>query len=540
VGVTALNESGNPSDSKTQPVIGMWSATDPQGTVPGAYTSSPFNTLTFGLTRLDAQVSATANFLIGISDLRGDGRPDYHYQAHVLYADSVSPPRVSVSGGTVTVQGMGFAPGLTAAIGGSSALPLAVTANQMILAAPAHADGVFSVSVTDPATGAASIMTNVLNYGALASDNIILVGGGLNPPTPVGTQATNPVSVRVLAADGVTPVSGATIGWSASNGVQLSVCGGASSCSVVTDEGGNAATWLTPAAVGTATISATLAPGVYNPPKFVSATLSATESASDIGVLTPYLWIAQGATVNIPLTGRVLSNGVPQTNGQVNFTTVHGTATLSAASAQTDSNGYATVTLSVSKLAALVQVSACVAPANTPCQPFYVNPVPLANQRLLPVSGAGQVSMGEAFQPIVVRVTDSSSPPNSVMAATVGFLTTVLRPHGDSNPANPAMPVILSVSQTAVATDIDGLASIVPSSGGFGAPLEVDVGATAGSSAALDYPLQALAAPSGNDSMGNNPERTLPPVGRSSPAGPRTRECGDNLMPWWSHGIAAP
>ena len=75
----------------------------------------------FGLTRLDVQVASSTNFLIGISDVRGDGRPDYLYHAHVLYADSVSPSRVSVNGGAVTVQGMGFAPELSAAVGSTAA-----------------------------------------------------------------------------------------------------------------------------------------------------------------------------------------------------------------------------------------------------------------------------------------------------------------------------------------------------------------------------------------------------------------------------------
>jgi len=43
--------------------------------------------------------------------MRGDGRPDYHYHAHVLYADSVTPARVPVSGGAITLQGTGLGPG---------------------------------------------------------------------------------------------------------------------------------------------------------------------------------------------------------------------------------------------------------------------------------------------------------------------------------------------------------------------------------------------------------------------------------------------
>jgi hypothetical protein len=502
VAVTALDEYGNPSLGKVQPVIGMWAATDSQGTAPPALTPSPFNQLPYGLTRLDAQVEASTSFLIGISDFRGDGRPDYRYHAYVLYGDSVSPPRIVVIGGAVTVRGTGFYTGVTAAIGSTSATPLSVSAGQMILAAPAHADGTQNITITDPVSGGSSVMTNAFTYGAAASDIIVLLSGSLNPSTPVGTQATHPMSVRVLAADGLTPVSGATIGWSASNSLQLSVCGGETSCSVTSDQNGDAASWLTPAAAGVSTITATLAPGAYSVSPSVSATLNATESASDIGVLTPYLWIAQGATVSVPLTVRVLSNGAPQNNATVNFTVESGSGTLSAPSATTSSSGYATVMLTVTQIATSVQVSVCVAPGNLPCQTFYATPVPLAQQTLQPVAGAGQVSAGQPFQPVVVRVTDFSAPPNPVIAASVTFLTTILRPggtsptsgSGETNPANPAMPVILQVNQSAATTDLNGLASTVPSELSFSPPVEVDVTATAGISAFLDFPLKVLPA----------------------------------------------
>ncbi len=506
VAVTALDQTGRASESKAQPVIGMWAASDPQGTAPPAFTPSAFNTITFGLTRLDAQVATSTNFLIGISDLRGDGRPDYHYQAQVLYADSVSPPRIGVSGGPVTVSGTGFAPSQTAAVGSRAAAVLAVNAGQMILDAPPNSDGPVSITLTDPTTGGSSTMTSALTYGAAASDNLVLLNGH-NPPTPVGTEAPYAVIVEALASDGVTPVAGATIGWSATNSVQLSACSSSSSCTVTTDASGGASTWLTPTMVGTATITATLAPGVYSPAESVNATLSATESSSDIGVSTTYLWISQGATVSTPLTARVLSNGVAQPGATVNFKVVQGTGTLSAASATTNSTGYATVTLSVAEIAALVQVSACVAPTNAPCQTIYANPVPLSQQRLEPVAGAGQVSTGQAFQPVTVRVTDSSSPPNPVLAAPVLFQTTVLRPggsppaggNGETNPINPAMPVILSVTQANATTDINGLASVTPSSGSFSPPLEVNVAVSAGTTAALDDVLEVLPAPAGGE-----------------------------------------
>jgi hypothetical protein len=130
------------------------------------------------------------------------------------------------------------------------------------------------------------------------------------------------------------------------------------------------------------------------------------------------------------VSARVLSNGSPKNNVQVNFSIVSGSGSLSATSATTDANGYAGVIFSVTNLTVLVQGLACVAPGNSPCAVFYANPVPLAQQVLQQVSGAAQVSTGQPFQPVVVRVVDSAVCPHPVLAAPVVFLTTVMHPGG--------------------------------------------------------------------------------------------------------------
>lgn len=493
VSLVALDESGAASESKVQPVIGIWAASDLEGTPPPAFTSAPFNTPAFGQTQLNAQVSTSTSFLIGIADWRGDGRPDYHYHAQLLYADSISPARVGVGGGTVTLQGTGFFPGLKTTVGNAAATMISASAGQMILDAPPLSDGPQSITVTDPATGNSSIMTNVLTYGAGASDILVLMSG-LNSSTPVGTQATNPVSVQVRAADGVTPVVGATLGWNATSGTELSVCGGNSSCLNVTDQDGYAGSWLTPSATGVSIITVTLAPGVYNQPQSVSATLNATESASDIGVMTPYLRIAQGASVNVPLTVRVLSDGVPQPRVTVDFFVAIGSGVLTSPTATTDTNGYASVTLSLYKFESVVEVNACVAPGNAPCTQVYANPVPLEQLNLLPVSGAGQIVAGSVLQPVVVRVVDFETPPNPVLAATVSFLTTLMRPAEAPSGGSSGMPIILSIGQRNVASDINGLASITPTVGAFAPPLDASVLISTGSSSINDV-LQILPSP---------------------------------------------
>ena len=520
VAVTALDEASSPSESKAEPVVGMWSLGDPQGTAPPAFTTAPFNSETFGMSRLDAQVLNSNSFIIGIADLRGDGRPDYHYHAHVLYADSATPPRVSANGGAITLQGTGFAPGLAITVGNLNMPLLATNASQMLATAPAQSDGPQTITVTDPVSGAFSVMTNALTFGAASTDQVVLLQG-TNPPTPVGTQATYPVIVRALASDGITPVDGATVGWASTNGAALSICGGASNCSAISDESGMASTWVTPAATGNMVITATLAPGVYNPPTSVSTTMTATSSSLDIGVTPHYIWVANGASVSLPLTARVVELGNPQKSVTVNFAIEQGSGSLSSASAVTNSQGYASVTLTLTNFSTSVQLSACVAPGNNPCQNIYGNAVAATLLNLRAVAGAGQMVPAAAFQPLIVRVTDNSSPPNPIIGASVLFQSTVLRPAGndltlatgDPIVTQPGMPVILSASQTAMQSDVNGLASFAPSVGSFTGPLEIEIEVSAGTTAVLEDELETF--PAGN---GGNAFPTFSPWQESVPA----------------------
>jgi hypothetical protein len=517
---TALDESSRATLLKARPVIGVWASADPEGTPSPAFTPSPFNSLVLATSRLDAQVLQAGTFRIGISDARRDGRPDFRYHGRVLYADTLFPARVGVNGGISSVRGTGFARGLSASMGGTTLSQLRVSATEIMISVPARADGTQSITLTDSATGTSTTMTDALTYGAAASDNIVLLYSG-NSQTPVGTQAAKPVTVRVVAADGLTAVPGATVGWSTTNSLQLSACGGATSCSVTTDQSGSATTWLTPAALGAATVTATLAPGVYSPAKSVTATMNAIGSSSDIAAVTPNLRISQGATVTLPLLVRAVNNGSPRSGVQINYAIMTGSGTLGAASAATNSNGYASVNVTVNQITAETKVSACVAPNNAPCAIFYADPVPLSQQRLQAVSGAGQVSTGQAFQPIIVRVTDSATIPNAVIAAPVVFQTTVLRPggtspgvgDGETNTMNPSQPVILQVVQSTAMTDVNGFANIVPSRSSFSPPLMVDVWVAAGNTALLDLPLQVLPALSGGSSpSGASAESAVAPV----------------------------
>jgi hypothetical protein len=489
--VTPLDEAGLPTENKLLPVIGIWQLSDTSGNPAPASTPSAFNTITPAITRLDAQFGVSDTFRVAVADFRGDGRPDYFYQANLLYSDTVTPSRLSLAGGVATLNGIGFRPGLQVMVDASNGTTLSASASQMRVTLPPGAqDGSATIQVTDPVTGAFSQMIGALDYGARSTDLLLLVQGS-EPATAVGSQAANAIRVRVVAADGVTPVSGATVAWSATNGLQFSACGGAIACTVLSDEAGESSSMVTPKVAGASTITIALAPASYSPAATQQTTVLGTSTALDLVALAPTRWVGQGATIAVPLTVEALTQGVPIAKVAVNFTITSGTASLSATSATTNGSGVASVTALLTNQNADVQVSACVVRNNGPCQTFTLFSTPPSLWALETVSGSLQVvPVGQPFQPLVMRVTDGSPTENPVMGVNVSFDTTLSRAtqnlgvgsrrqENDSTSGEEGPPVLLGSSQTVVATNQSGLASVTPSVGNVG-PCDVFITATAG------------------------------------------------------------
>jgi hypothetical protein len=190
-----------------------------------------------------------------------------------------------------------------------------------------------------------------------------------------------------------------------------------------------------------------------------------------------------------------------------------GSAGLTAASATTDANGYASTTVQLQNLASQVQVSACIAPNNVPCAKYPLNiyAVPLSSLRMEPIAGSAQlVAVGQPFQPVVVRVTDSASPPNPVLGATVTFWSIVCRPDNDvfdETGGESGMPVILASAQNVVTSDIAGLASLLPSALGTSGPVEVEISASAGTGAVQNFETESAWMPPGTSWPFPKPKR---------------------------------
>ena len=405
-----------------------------------------------------------------------------------------------MDGGTaITVQGMGFRTNTSTTVAAALTPALAASANRLIVNAPAKADGLQTIVLSDPITGASSTMTDVLTYGAGPDDSIKLIQGS-NPATPVGGQAQNPIRVRVLAPDGTTPVAGASVVFVSIPTSSLSACRGAGSCTLLTDDSGEASTQVTVTQPAVINISIVLAPASYPNPKSVQATILGTSSPLDVSLLPASAWIAQGATVDIALAARLLSNGAPVPGSTVNFQIVKGSGTLGPVSASSDLHGFASSTLHLAAIAGDVQVSACVAPANLPCQIFSATAVPPARLQLQPVGGGVQIlPAGQSFRPVIVRVTDSAIPSHPVLGANVTFQVVVSRPVTAPPPVsiggivvtrNPA-PVIVSSSRVSVLSDGSGLANLQPATSGTQGALVIQGTAAAGSSL-LPFELQSL------------------------------------------------
>jgi hypothetical protein len=188
-------------------------------------------------------------------------------------------------------------------------------------------------------------------------------------------------------------------------------------------------------------------------------------------VSSPKVQVAQGATVDVPLTARLLTNGAPVSGQTLNFLIGLGSGTVNPASAVTDSNGYAYSTLRLASFAGDLQGNVCVEPGNNPCPPFYALMAAATALRLENVAGSFQaITAGQMFQPLVVRVTDSASPPNPVLGASVLFQDLLFLPDADESTETAretatgqyAMKVRLASSQSNVLTDGDGLASMMP------------------------------------------------------------------------------
>ncbi len=484
VEVTAISNAA-PTASKALPVIGIWSATDDATAAP-VLAQTYFNSGKTGITRLQTSLSS-GTYKLAITDARGDGRPDFLYRARVLYADTVSPAQAAPEGGTViTIDGLGFTAGLKVTVGTTVAPVMSFSPERLMVSAPSLADGTYALNIEDPATGATASIANAVRYGG-AIDNTLQLLNGANPPVPVGAQAPDPFRVRVLASDGLTPVSGASVRFvSPSPNVTLAPCN-TQDCTLATDGAGEASIWMSVKAAGAVTLSASLSSGVS-----VFATVNGISSTLAVTGVPPKLYIAKNTSASVPLLARIVGNGAPLAARLVEFEVMLGSGTLSSASVLTDANGEASSTLTVANMSSEIRVSACVGVSpQTACDIFYIYAVATTGgTHLIKTAGDAQwVVPTRMFLPVSVRAADLSDPPNVVAGVPVKFSMIAYKPaqsdrtgSGDSVTGHYGSTVVIASEDVVVNTNGWGLATYTPRVTGSG--LTVEIRATSGASEA--------------------------------------------------------
>ena len=453
----ALDESGTPTNSKAMPAIGVWDGFDSPD-APAVVTGPALNGLAAGETWLRVNASADDVVRIAVADLRGDGRPDFAYNGWVLYADSIEPSHLSVSGGPIVIRGMGFRSTDTVLVNGLPAVITSISPNEITAVAPAATAGVsgaVDVTVSDaPTFYATAVISGGLSYDAGNGDALNLV------TAPAGTVPINtplPFTVTALEAD-LAPAGGVTVYYTVVNGTAQLGCG-ASSC------------WVTATGDGRATMSVTAidsSPSVVIVSLDNGASLQAHFSGGTppaLTPLTPQLSVAAGASVTWTVRALALMNGSPAANQNVVFSSGSGITVAGSTTLTTNAAGIATATLTAGPLSKgqVGSIKACLSGA-TQCVNFTALGARPEYASLQPVSGTRQsLSPSDTPAQVVLRLLDMNGNPRAG-----GSVSLYQALYAWTPPCSPHMPCVegaLLASQSATAISaIDGSITFSPAS----------------------------------------------------------------------------
>ena len=335
----AVDEHGQPTAFKAMPAIGIWDAFAPVGTA-SAGTAAGLDGDATGETWLRVSTSGDDVVRLGIADVRGDGRPDYAYDGWVLYADTVTPQRLPLSGGPIVIRGMGFHPSDTVLVNGMKAQVTSVSPNEITAIAPPSASGVtgsVDVEVDDlPVYYAAAIVYGGVSYDAGTGDSLTLV------TAPAGTVSMGvpiPFTVTALGTN-LAPAGGTTVTFSVASGTATLGCG-KTTC-VVSAAGDGTATTSVVATDGTpAVVVASLTNGASLQAHFTGGT------PPTLAALNPSLSVAAGTAVNWTVQALVLSKGVPVGGQTVAWQGAQGIQPADSSTAISASSGVASKGLQV-------------------------------------------------------------------------------------------------------------------------------------------------------------------------------------------------
>lgn len=453
----ALNESGAPTGAKALPVIGIWEGMNPISS-PSSGWAPPLNAYATGATWLMVTPSADEIVRLGVADLRGDGRPDYTYNGWVLYADSVQPQRLPLTGGPIVIHGMGFRPSDTVRIAGKKAVITSISPTEITAIAPAAPNGVtgsVEVEVDDlPMFNAAAIISAGLSYDSGNGDSLTL-NNAPSGTVPIGVPI--PFTVTALSP-ALAPAGGVSVTYAVASGNATLGCG-STTCSVLSTGDGMAAINVTAPSAGASVVVASLSNGASLQAHFTGGT------PPTLAALTPMLSVAAGATVDWIAQALALNNGTPAPGQTVAWQTTSIIRTQGTSTATTDPSGIAAKSLTVGPLVKGQQTasSACLN-GTTQCVSFtalgarpefaYVEPISGTTQSLLATGTPGQITL---------RVRDMNGNPMAAGNVTLYQALYAWAPPCSGHGRCSQSQLLATETSTATST-LDGSVSFIPAS----------------------------------------------------------------------------
>ena len=451
----ALNETGQPTESKALPVLGVWSTLNVAGSAPMVW-SPGMNGSAAGESFVSATAPADEVVRLGVADERGDGRPDYAYAGWVLYVDTVEPTRLPMTGGPIVIHGMGFRPVDTVRVGGLAAVVTSVSPNEITAIAPAAGNGLsgsVDVEVDDlPIDSAFASIAGGISYDAGTGDSLKLDTAPANT-VPIGVPL--PFTVTALGAD-LSPASGVIVVYSVRSGSATLGCGQLH-CAVTATGDGLATMTVSATNSAPTVVAASLANGASVQAYFTGGT------SPGLSALTPTLSVAAGSTVNWTTEALVENNGAPMSGQSVTWQTGNGIVIAGNAMSVSDGSGVAAKMLTVGPLAEGQQTisSACVN-GTLQCVSFTVLGARPEFAFLQSVSGTEQsLAVGGSPGQIVLRLRDMNG--NPMAGGTVRLSQTLYAwappcpPHGRC-----AASALLATQAASTASAIDGSVVFTP------------------------------------------------------------------------------
>lgn len=420
--VTATDETGAATSNKAQPVVGVWRSLDATGTLPTvAAQTVPFNSMVAGMTQLHVGAATTDSAMrMVVGDQFGAGRPDFTYKARMLYADVVSPTTVGQGGGIITILGTGFQQGNVVKVNGVAATVQSLSSTQITVLVPSRAavgatvGRAVSVAVGDVVTGGTTSVASALTYTTGAD---LLAEISAPSTLNTGETASTAFAIQVLAADGVTPLAGATVSLSVTTGTaQLSACGTAASCWVTSDSNGRVQSSVTGVAGGAVTLTATEISGGAT----VQVKLTDLNPVRSVVLSSTTAFVAAGGSGGSwTLRLSAVQNGMAGVGVPVAWSAGAG-VNVSAASGTTGTDGNSVVTVSVGSLGSGMTGTLTACAWGTVCTTWMVTSVDPSQWQVSLVSGTGQsLAVGGTLAPVQVLVTDAAGNPLQGAAFTV-------------------------------------------------------------------------------------------------------------------------